>query len=153
MDHKQHRSFLGRPLVWFALFHGIVLSSGASAQAADKFFFWVAQGGGASSRDSFVIELDAAQKAQVQDFWAHSQIPNFRGHIAAGPVDYNKNYNAPGHPVWNWHVVSVDEIVQLFGIIHDASIQPPRDGTPSDIAVDPQGWIQRYGDQIGFENY
>ena len=36
----------------------------AGAQSADKFYFWVTQGGGAG-RDSFVIELDAAQKAQT----------------------------------------------------------------------------------------
>ena len=155
MTPKQNQSLLRRPLVGLALFFlvsGTVVSPDASAQSADKFYFWVTQGGGAG-RDSFVIELDAAQKAQVEDFWAHSKIPNFRAHIAVGSIDYNKNYNAPGHPVWNWHVVSVDEIVQLFGIIHDASVQPPRDGTPSDIAVDPQGWIQKYGNQIGFEHY
>jgi len=123
------------------------------ARAQDKFYFLVGQGSGTSGPDSFVIEVDAAIKAQIEDFWAHNKIPNFRAHIAAGSADYNRNYNAPGHPVWNWHVVSVDEIVQLFGLIHDASIQPPRDGRPSDIAANPQNWIQVYGDVIGFEWY
>jgi len=155
MNPQHNRSLFRHPLFWLSLFLFLSrtgVSPDASAQSSDKFYFWVTQGGGVG-RDSFVIELDAAQKAQVEDFLAHSKTPNFRAHIAVGPADYNKNYNAPGHPAWNWHVVSVDEIVQLFGLIHDSSVQPPRDGTPSDIAVDPQDWIQKYGNQIGFENY
>lgn len=122
----------------------------ADGQSADKFYFWVDQVG-RSGRDSFVIEVDAAKKMQIEDFWARGKIANVIGRIAAGPVEYNKNYNAPGHPIWNWHFVSVDQIAELSH--NDASYIPPRDGNPSDIAVDPQGWIQKYGDVIGFEYY
>jgi hypothetical protein len=128
------------------------------AQTADKFYFWVTDsgrsitGGTSCGPESFVIEVDAAKKADIQRLWAEGKVPQFRGHIAATPAEYNKNYHAPGHPVWNWHVVSVDEIVQLFGLTHDASIQPPRDGGACDIAANPDQWIRNYRDVIGFED-
>jgi hypothetical protein len=102
--------------------------------------------------NSFVIEVDAAKKADIENFWAEKKAPQFEGHIAAGSVDYNRNYHAPGDPIWDWHVVSVDQIVQ-FNTFHDASIQPPRDGSACDIAANPDDWIRRYGDRIGFEHY
>jgi hypothetical protein len=129
-----------------------------TAQTTEKFYFWVTGSasvldGGACGRNSFVIEVDASKKAEIERFWAEKKIPQFRGHIVAGPADYNRNYHAPGHPVWNWHVSSVDEIAQIFGIPHDASIQPPRDGGACDIALNPADWIQKYGSVIGFEWY
>jgi hypothetical protein len=129
-----------------------------SAQSTEKFYFWVTGAasvlpGGACGSNSFVIEVDASKKAEIERFWAEKKIAQFRGHIVAGPADYNRNYHAPGHPVWNWHVASVDEIVQIFGVGHDASIQPPRDGGACDIALNPSDWIQKYGSVIGFEGY
>jgi hypothetical protein len=148
------RKAVGQASAWFAVFGLVsaflIVSPDARAQAQDKFYFWVAQGGN-SGADSFVIEVDASKKAQIENFWAQGKLPNFKGHIAVGAVDYNRNYNAPGHPVWNWHVVSVDEIAQLSH--NDTLYWPPRDGTPSDIAVNPQAWIQQYGDIIGLEAY
>lgn len=128
------------------------------AQAQDKFYFWVTGAasvlpGGACGPNSFVIEVDAAKKAEIEQFRAEKKVPQFRGQIVAGPANYNRNYHAPGHPVWNWHVASVDEIVQIFGIPHDSSIQPPRDGGACDIALNPSDWIQKYGNVIRFEWY
>jgi hypothetical protein len=131
---------------------------GTKASAQDRFYYWVSGGGGSvlgvanCGQDSFVIEVDAAKKADIERFWAEKKTPQFHGHIAAGPVDYNRDYHAPGHPVWDWHVVSVDEIVQL-PTLHDASIQPPRNGSACDIASNPDDWIRKYGDQIGLEHY
>ena len=133
--------------------------AGTRAQTEGKFYFWVFGGGGSVTGvpncglDSFVIEVDAAKKADIERFWAEKKVPQFRGHIVAAAADYNKNYHAPGHPVWNWHVTSVDEIVELYNRLHDASIQPPRDGSACDIAGSPDDWIRKYGDVIGFEHY
>ena len=134
-------------LVAFGIF---IAPQTAVGQTQDKFYFWVARGGN-SGADSFVIEVDAAKKTQIENFWAQGKLPNFKGHIAVGSVDYNRNYNAPGHPVWNWYVASVDEITELSH--NDTLYWPPRDGTASDIAANPQGWIQQYGDAIGLEAY
>lgn len=147
-----------RRFLWLATLLACFLF-GQEASAQDKFYFWVTGSGGSAiggpncGPNSFVIEVNAARKAEIEQFWAAGKAPQFRGHIAAGSADYNRNYHAPGRPLWNWHVTSVDEIVQIFGIPHDSSIQPPRDGSACDIAADPNDWIGKYGNVIGFEHY
>lgn len=151
MHIRRSSGHSGRFFVLLLILMGLAAALAPSAaEAQDKFYFWVAQGTN-SGADSFVIEVNASKKAEIESFWAQGKLPNFKGHIAVGAVDYNRNYNAPGHPVWNWHVISVDEIAQLSH--NDTLYWPPRDGTPSDIAANPQAWIQQYGDIIGLEAY
>jgi hypothetical protein len=126
----------------------------ALGQTEEKFYFWVDSkfNSGASKSDSFVIEVNAAIKGEIEAVWARGEPPSFVGRIAARPAEYNRDYYKPGHPVWNWHVTAVEQIVVLEGIF-DASVQPPRDGSPSAIAADPDKWIASYGDRIGLRHY
>ena len=139
-----------------AVFAALVLAlsyTPATAQSEEKFYFWVdAKFHRAGNPDSFVIEVDAALKKEIEAVWARGEPPSFRGRIAPGTRDYNRDYYKAGHTPWNWHVTAVEEIVVLEGIF-DASVQPPRDGGPSDIAADPERWIATYGDRIGFRHY
>jgi hypothetical protein len=80
MNHKPNRSFFGRPIfrfVFFLFLGGIIVSPEIRAQSEEKFYFWVTrapeyapQG---SSAQSFVIEVNAALKAQIDE------ISRFRG--------------------------------------------------------------------------
>lgn len=47
----------------------------------------------------------------------------------------------------------MDQIDELWNKENLPFVWPPRDGSPSDIAVDPAKWIQDYGDVIGLRNY
>jgi hypothetical protein len=72
--------------------------------------------------DSFVVETDAPQKAQIEAIYAEGHVPQFWGHVASGTVDYNENYYAPGNPVWNWYFSSVEGILD-----QNDQIVPPDD--------------------------
>jgi hypothetical protein len=98
-------------------------------------------------RESIVVEVNSATKSQIDDLMAQGHEVGINGHIAVGPVDYNRNYYAPGQPVWNWHYVSIDSLRDFTLAPYDtAEVWPPRDSFPSDIAKDPAAWIHAYGD-------
>jgi hypothetical protein len=94
------------------------------------------------------------RKLRSESLWANRKPARFNGRIAPGPADYNRNYDAPGQPLWSWHVASVDEIAEWthdpFG---DQVVYPPRDGKPSDIEADPQRWMEEFGGAIRFKAY
>lgn len=123
-------------------------ASTADAQSASA-YYWVVPFGAPAHFESFVIAVDSAHKSQIDAILAQKHVPLFDGHIAAGSVSYNKNYYAPGHPVWNWYFTSVDTV-------HDYNtegyplIVPERGrnyySDPSDIAADPNAWIAQNGD-------
>ncbi len=116
-----------------------------SAQGAAKFYFWVTPTIGQKEPQSFVIEVDAAQKSRIDQILSERGFPGFGGRIAAGATDYNRNYYAPGQPVWNWHVASVDEIFDRNGSSFPHVVDPELDANPSDIAADPERWIRENG--------
>ena len=59
-----------------------IASSAASAQSEGKFYFWVV----GFANESFAIEVNASQKAQIESFWANRQMVRFNGRIAPGSV-------------------------------------------------------------------
>lgn len=129
---------------------GAPCASTVRAQSNDLFYYWATPfGSPAPHFESFVITVDSAHKSQIDAIIAQRHVALFDGRIAAGEVSYNRNYYAPGHPVWNWHFTSVDTI-------HDYNtegyplIVPERGrnyySDPSDIAADPNAWIAQNGD-------
>jgi hypothetical protein len=139
-------------LLVFAAMTGIAPQS---AQAEEMFYYWVAPWSGTHRsvpNESFVVQVDAGTAAQIDEINAKVingtvfGAPGFSGHIAAGEADYNRDYFAPGHPLWNWHVVSVDSVFDLNTTSFPPCECPPLVANPSDIAADPEGWISTNGD-------
>jgi hypothetical protein len=93
----------------------------------------------------FAIEVNAAQAAQIEAILRSGGPPGFSGTIAAGSVDYNRNYYAPGQPVWNWHVASVNGIFDFSTTLFPACMCPDLIAKPSDIAANPDEWIRQNG--------
>lgn len=120
----------------------------ANAQTDPKYYFWVTRPPG-SQQDklqSFVIEVDSATKAEIDALHANGRFAGFAGRVAAGSVDYNKDYFAPGQPVWNWHVALIDNIFDYNDTLLPHVVDPNYDADPSDIAADPEQWIRDNGD-------
>lgn len=137
----------------FALAVFLTARPSAHAQSADKFYYWVGliypTGSPPPKQDSFVIEVDATQKSQINAILSQGHPAQFDGHIAAGSASYNKNYNAPGHPAWDWHFTSIDKIYDnsASGIpVVDGDRQDNYYSYASEIAADPNAWIARNGD-------
>jgi hypothetical protein len=123
------------------------------AQSSDTYYYWVVGEPHKNPNnpnviyEGFVIAVNAKIKAQIEADWASGNAPHFVGKVASGSVDYDRNYFAPGHPVWNWHVAEVDEINDVFSPL--AYYDPARDSWPSDIAANPDAWN---GQEIHLEN-
>lgn len=127
----------------------IALFVQVSVQAQDTFYYWVAPSPLTPNRlvpkESFVVQVDASTADQIEAIRAVG-FPGFGGHIAVGAADYNKDYFAPGHPLWNWHVASIDAVFDLNGAIFPQCECPYLVANPSDIGADPAGWIAANGD-------
>lgn len=117
------------------------------AQSVAKFYYWVGPGQlrYPPSDESFVIEVNAVQAAQIEAIFADGGTPGFSGTIAAGSVDYNRDYYAPGQPVWNWHVVVVNGVFDFRTTLFPACICPYLIARPSEIAANPEEWIRQNG--------
>lgn len=124
---------------------GLVVPQSAIAQ--DKFYYWVAPHmARPNTQQSFVIEVNSARKAQIEEILGRRGLPGFTGHVAAGSASYNKNYSAPGQPVWNWHIASIDAIFDHNETAFPQVVSPRYDADPSDIAANPEQWIKDNGD-------
>lgn len=149
------RLFGRRLCICAVLLLAIVASQSVNAQ--DKFYFWVTPVALPQSEpESFVIEVDAAKKAEIEAIWSQGGVPGMNGRIAAGSVGYNKNYYAPGQPVWNWHVAAVESIYNRNGLIPvpcPPSCDPNQYDDPSDIAENPEQWIQANGPEYSPARY
>ncbi len=101
-----------------------------------------------------MVEVNATLATQIEELLARGHQVGVRGRIAAGAVEYNKNYFAPGTPVWNWHFVSVDSLRDFTESPVDTfEVNPNRDSRPSDIAANPEEWIRSYGDSYYPKDY
>lgn len=121
------------------------------AHAQDTFYYWVAPSPLTHRlvpNESFVIQVDASTADEIDAIRAVG-VPGISGHIAVGAVDYNKDYFAPGHSVWNWHFASVDAVFDLVNAIFPQCECPYLVANPSDIAADPAGWIAANGPGYG----
>jgi hypothetical protein len=153
MNTKQRKIGTNAPLtLGMILLVCAIMAPVCNAQSTDKFYYWV---DGDTQRDggyqSFVIEVDSNMKAQIEADWAQGNEPHFRAHIASGSVSYDKNYYSPTHAAWDWHVVSVDAIDDQFSPL--GFYDPTTDDFPSDIAANPDAWIQQHGDVIHLRNF
>lgn len=132
----------------FAILSSAVLWCGrAQAATPTTFYFWLTPFPYVqhTPQESFVIAVDAASAAQIHHILNNGHQPGFAGHIASGSVDYNKNYYAPGHPVWDWRVASIAEIFDFSDAFFPACECPYLIANPSDIAANPDAWITRNG--------
>lgn len=119
----------------------------ASAQSTDVVYYWVTPNSApyADLKESFVIEVNRGAADQVEAIKRDGGTPGLSGSIAAGSVSYNKNYYAPGQPVWNWHFTVVNEIFDFRNTVFAACMCPDLIAKPSDIAGDPNDWIRQNG--------
>jgi hypothetical protein len=92
-----------------------------------------------------VIQVDSSTADEINAMLRQGQLVTFHGQIAAGAVDYNRDYYSPDHHAWNWHVVSVDAILDPnhIDVTCECALLVAK---PSEIAADPNTWIQQNGD-------
>ena len=134
-----------RLCVLAGVFFGIAAPPSASAQ--DQFYYWVTPYQVTPpTPQTFVIEVNAARKAKIDQIRTLGGVPGFSGRVAAGSVPYNRNYGAPGRPVWNWHVAAIDSIFDHNKAVFPAVMDPRYSADPSDIEENPEQWIRDNGD-------
>lgn len=126
----------------------LIVPTSASAQSQQAFYYWVAPGSSfrppTSPPQSFVIEVDDAQAAEIEAIFSKGGRPGVGGRIAAGSVDYNKDYYSPDHRVWNWHYIE-EGIFDFNETGFPACECPSLIANPSDIAANPAEWIRQNG--------
>jgi hypothetical protein len=124
-----------------------------AAQSTDKFYYWVAPGTDPTTlygreyrrEEGFVVEVDAGIAARIDDWRSHGIAVKVGGVLANGSVSYNRNYFAPGHPIWNWHMSVVDYVSYADTFFGPECECMPFVGNPSDIANNMPAWDgQRY---------
>ena len=131
-----------------AIFPSAILLSGSARAASPTIsYFWVVPSSYLQHvpKEGFVIAVGSAGATRIYDILNNGHQPGFSGYIASGSVDYNKNYYAPGHPLWNWHVESIVEIFDFSDTLFPACECPYLIANPSDIAANPDAWITRNG--------
>jgi hypothetical protein len=145
MNVRPLHRFLASVAILFCVF--LVPSPRATAQLTTKFYYLLGPGAIRPSApdESFAIEVNATQAAQIETILKTSGRAGFSGAIAAGSVDYNRNYSAPGQPVWNWHVASVTQIFDFSTTLFPACQCPFLIAKPSEIAANPDEWIKQNG--------
>lgn len=126
----------------------LAVPASATAQSIGTFYYWVAPGSlyrpPTSPPQSFVIEVDSAQAAQIEAIFSEGGRPGLGGRIAAGSVDYNKDYYSPDHRVWNWHFIE-EGIFDFNKTLFPACECPSLIANPSEIAANPAEWIRQNG--------
>lgn len=137
----------------FVLLASVCKPGKAFGQSSPKSYYWVAPGtdpqtlyGAEYKREEgFVVEVDSSTASQIDAGRARGFAMGVGGIIAAGSVDYNRNYFLPAHPVWNWHFAVVDKVFAVSVVFGDDDPRPARVANPSDIAANPGAWDgQRY---------
>jgi hypothetical protein len=125
----------------------VFLQATAAAQSTEKFYYLVGPGliRNQAPDQSFAIEVNASQAAEIEAILKTDGRAGFSGSIAAGSVDYNRDYYAPGQPVWNWHVASTNAIFDFAKTLFPACECPFLIAKPSDIAANPNEWIRLNG--------
>ena len=118
------------------------------AQPSGPFYYWVGPGPVYGRPpvppQSFVIEVDSAQAAEIEAIFSEGGRPGVGGRIAAGSVDYNKDYHSPDHRVWNWHYIE-EGIFDFNKTLFPACECPSLVANPSDIDANPGEWIKQNG--------
>lgn len=137
----------------FAAAMFLLAQSTARAQSTEKFYYWVTPARAAAKTESFVIAVDSSKAAAIEAIFASGGHPSFSGHIAAGTVNYNRDYYSPDHHTWNWYVSAVDDVFDLDHTGFAACVCPDLVANPSDIAANPNDWINRNGDRYTPEYY
>jgi hypothetical protein len=145
MNPRRCLRFISIAAIFSCVF--LFVSTRGRAQTSEKFYYLVGPGmiRYPAPDQSFAIEVSASQAAEIEGMLKTSGVPGFSGTIAAGSVDYNRNYFAPGQPVWNWHVVSVNSIFDFTKTLFPACECPDLIAKPSDIAANPDEWIKQNG--------
>lgn len=88
--------------------------------------------------ESFVVPVsDPVQIATLREYLARrgqgleprAMLARLR--LALGSDTVNRNYSAPGAPLWDWHVAEVLEVGRAQGDLKTTKIRTDRDGPPS----------------------
>ncbi len=127
----------------------VMVVCGAAGARAETVLFLVAEVPGYEYHDdSYVVPLTDSDdvehaRALIADPYSGSGI--VVAEIAAGDDGINRDYRAPGNPVWSWHCT------QFLGFA-DCTIEI-LDGWPTGVESDVDGWIDNTGGAIGFWSY
>ena len=110
------------------------------------------EGPDAAEYESFVVPVsDPTQIATIRSLIQTAQSPVVKVRIRAGNDGLNRDFYAPGAPAWNW---SVMQLISIQGEPRSVFIpeHPPLPeefyGSVSMIAVNPQAWIARHGNEL-----
>ena len=97
-------------------------------------------GGLQRTAESFVVSVSDAQKvAQLREYLSRrdSGVPArpvlARVRLALGSDQINRNYSAPGAPLWDWHVAEVLDVGPMEGDGTTGDVVTARDGFPSSM--------------------
>jgi hypothetical protein len=132
----------------------------AGVAEAGKIEFLVAERPGTIDPhgDSYVVAIDESQTALLEharalvDWAAAGAVTDPPGdgpivvaEIAAGGDGRNRDYLAPGEPLWSWHIVGPPSFGDITAEILD--------GWPTFVEQDVAGWIANTNGFVGFWNY
>jgi hypothetical protein len=126
----------------------VAVSAGAAFGQAVR--FKVAEIPGAvSTNDAYTLKLtnpaDIAHARALIAQGTAAGAPIAVARIAAGADAENRNWQAPGAPLWHWHVTEfvgfADTTIELI------------DGNPTLVEADVAGWIANTEGMIGFWTY
>lgn len=138
---------------------GVALVHAPSVEAG-KIEFLVAERPGTIDPhgDSYIISIDESQTALLEHAralvdWAEAGAmtdPPEGGAIvvaetAAGADGRNRDYLAPGQPLWSWHIVGTPSFTDITAEILD--------GWPTFVEQDVAGWIANTNGFVGFWGY
>ena len=90
--------------------------------------------------ESFVVPVsDPAQIAELREYLARRaqglepRAMQARLRLALGSDSLNRNYAAPGAPLWDWHVAEVLSVSRTLGDLKTHDVRTDRDGAPSNM--------------------
>jgi hypothetical protein len=127
----------------------LLILSNISAVATASPVYFVVSDINNNHNDSYVIglenEYEIAHARNLIEFGPSAGGSILIADIAAGSDGINRNVQAAGEPLWNWHVTQFLGFADFTAEIYDA--------WPSYVESDVGGWIANTGGRIGFWNY
>ncbi len=127
----------------------LLLLQTRETHAAPVYFLVAEHPGSQVYYDSYVLPIEdpaaIAHARQLISQGPSAGAPIVTARIAPGSDGINRNYLAPGFPLWSWHVT---EFVGFSDITIELC-----DGWPGFLESDVDGWIQNTGGTICFWSY
>src|SRR5262245_7366127 len=149
VDLQRRRKTLRNRLFWLLLAALVFVVGFGSRADAFPIYFVVAESGTPVHGDSYILPLENPdQIAHARDLIVRGPgvgSPIAVARIAMGSDGINRDFLAPGEPLWSWHVTQFEGFA-------DATIELI-DGWPTFVEQDVDGWIANTNGFIGFWHY